>query len=432
MQISQMSSRTVALIAVVVSLVAMGQRSLAAPQVGPLDLSGSLNGAPYRIRVPAAWNGTLLVWVHGYRDKADHPGEVDDRFAEVAPNASLEAALLAQGFALAGSAFRDNGWVIQDGLQDTKDLVEFFRDTIALPDHTILGSASFGSLIAYESMTKFGGLYDGAIAACGPGAGATRTWDTTADLLIAYDAVFGMPPAWGTPADVRDNLDFDTDVFAKLGSEVSIPANFPKFEFLRLVVGIPGRGLTPPAPPAFFPGWALTDLFLATEGRAELERRAGGPVVQTAGHVYELSAAEKAYLASLGLPTAVVNAWLASMNAEPPIVAPFSSRNYLERNGDFNGNFNDPVLSMHTVIDPLLPASHEAALLETVRPSRQDNLFQTYTSGVGHCNFTGPQLLTALGAIQLWVTTGERPVAAQFPAALGFVSNFSPPPFPQP
>jgi hypothetical protein len=30
------------------------------------------------------------------------------------------------------------------------------------------------------------------------------------------------------------------------------------------------------------------------------------------------------------------------------------------------------------------------------------------------------------------VATGARPVAAQFPAALGFVSNFSPPPFPQP
>lgn len=36
-------------------------------QVGPLDLSGELHGAPYRIRVPAVWNGTLLVFAHGYR-----------------------------------------------------------------------------------------------------------------------------------------------------------------------------------------------------------------------------------------------------------------------------------------------------------------------------------------------------------------------------
>ena len=59
---------------------------------GPVDESGEINGAPYRIRVPANWNGTLLVYAHGYRDKADHPGEVDNRAADVAPNAALAQA----------------------------------------------------------------------------------------------------------------------------------------------------------------------------------------------------------------------------------------------------------------------------------------------------------------------------------------------------
>jgi hypothetical protein len=57
----------------------------------PLDLSGDLHGAPFRIRVPENWNGTVLVFAHGYRDKADHPGEVDNRNADVAPSAALEA-----------------------------------------------------------------------------------------------------------------------------------------------------------------------------------------------------------------------------------------------------------------------------------------------------------------------------------------------------
>src|SRR5882762_2456458 len=51
----------------------------AQPQIGPLDISGEIHGAPYRIMVPANWNGTLLVFAHGYRDKADHPGEIDNR-----------------------------------------------------------------------------------------------------------------------------------------------------------------------------------------------------------------------------------------------------------------------------------------------------------------------------------------------------------------
>src|SRR6185436_3666952 len=96
----------------------------------PLDLSGELHGAPYRIRVPENWNGTLLVFAHGYRDKADHPGEVDNRNADVAPSAVLEAPLLAQGFALAGTAFKENGWDIGDSMQDTKNLAVFFRSEI--------------------------------------------------------------------------------------------------------------------------------------------------------------------------------------------------------------------------------------------------------------------------------------------------------------
>src|SRR5215212_3499547 len=93
-----------------------------ATKAAPLDLSGEINGAPYRIRVPEVWNGTLLVFAHGYRDKADHPGEIDNRNADVAPSAALEAPLLAQGFALAGTAYKDNGWAIEDAIQDVKNL----------------------------------------------------------------------------------------------------------------------------------------------------------------------------------------------------------------------------------------------------------------------------------------------------------------------
>ena len=49
-------------------------------------LTGELGGAPYTIKVPTNWNGTLVVFAHGYRDKADHPGEVDDRSAPASPN----------------------------------------------------------------------------------------------------------------------------------------------------------------------------------------------------------------------------------------------------------------------------------------------------------------------------------------------------------
>jgi hypothetical protein len=152
--------------------------------------------------------------------------------------------------------------------------------------------------------------------------------------------------------------------------------------------------------------------------------------VQNLDQEYTLTAAEKAYLAGIGLPTPVVDAWLAQMNARRNIEAEPSARNYLRNNTDFNGKIRNPILTVHTIIDPLLVVANESAYAETnAAAGKQDLLFQTFTTGVGHCNLTGPQILTSIGAIDLWVRTGVRPSAAQFPGALGFNPAFVPPPF---
>ncbi|MDI1242926.1 MAG: hypothetical protein PSX80_13505 [bacterium] len=405
----------------------------AADQIGPLDVTGEINNAPYRIVVPSNWNGTLLVYGHGYRDKADHPGEVDNRNADIAPSNALVPVLLAQGYALAGSAYRDNGWEVEGGIHDLKDLTVYFKDNIAEPDHTILWAFSMGTVIAFDSMERFHGIYDGALSGCAVGAGATQTWDAAADLAVGYDVLFGFPSAWGSPSDVRDDIDFEAEVQGKLVSEVSNIANFPKFEFLRLVTGTPGRGIVTPPPPAFFPGWLFTDMFFATEARAELERRAGAPFVQNLDREYSLSPGERAYLMSLSVPPSVIDGWLIQMNGDRYISSPPFARNYVERNANYSGKIKSPVLTMHTVLDPLVTVSQEAEYADTVSKARRsDLLFQTYTNGNGHCNFTGPQLLTAVGAINNWVATGVKPTAANFPAAAGFVPGFTPPRMLQP
>jgi len=374
-----------------------------------------------------------LVFAHGYRDKADHAGEIDNRNADIAPSAALEAPLLAMGYALAGSAYRDNGWAVEEGIHDTKNLTVLFRSLVGRPDRTILWSVSLGSIIGLESMERFGGIYDGALCMCGPGAGSPRIWDSGLALYLAYDVVFGTLPSWGTVGEVRNDIDFETEVFPKLLSEVSSPANFPRFEFVRLVGGVPGRGLTPPAPPAFFPGWVFTDMAFLTEFRGELQRRAGGPYVQNVNQSYSLTAAERGYLNALGVPDAVIDGWLIQMNARTNIVAPPAPRNYVKHFATFKGKIKNPVLTMHTTIDALVPVSNESTYAETVtRAGRANRLVQTYTNGNGHCAFTGPQLLTAVGAIDNWVRNGTKPTAASFPAALGFVPGFVPPPFPQP
>ena len=412
------------LVCAAAALVLAAPAATAAP--GPLDLSGDLNGAPYRIVVPTNWNGTLLVHAHGYRDKADHVGEVDDRSAPASPNSALEAALLGQGYALAGSAYKSNGWAVQEGIHDTKALVSHFRDLVAKPSRTLLWGFSMGSVVTLALAEGTAGHFDGYLAACAVAAGTSRAWDGAGVTSAAYAAAFGWPASWGTTADVRDDVDFETEVVPKMFGELVNPFNFGKFEFIRLVTGAAPSTLPSPA----FPNWILTNMFFALEARSELERRAGGPIVQNLTHVYTLSATDKAYLASLG-----VNAdqLLATMNAGRTVSAPPSSRNYVEHWADYSGKIKKPLLTLHTQTDALVPVSHESAYASTVAEAGRSGLLaQTFTSGIGHCNFTGPQLLTALAALNGWVDSGVKPTAAAFPAALGFLPGFVPPAWPQP
>lgn len=422
---------------------------------GDVDMSGDIDGAPYRIRKPAAWNGVLLVYGHGYRDKADHPGEVDNRTADIAPDPGLEPVLLGQGYALAGSAYKDNGWAVEEGYVDSLALVDFFKTNVGVPNRTLFWGFSMGSVIGFKS-AETTDVYDGVMCACAVGSGAPRSWDAAGDLLLAYDVVFGMLMSWGNPGDVRDDIDFETEVFPKVGGELNNAANFPLFEFIRLVVGIPGRGISPPPPPDFYPQWVVTDMFFTTEARSELERRAGGPIVQNLDRNYNLLPEERTYLIGLGVPEAQIDAWLMAMNNQRTFSAPESARNYLKAHREFTGNIRVPVLTFHTTIDDLVPVTQENAYAEIIaranRPNifiqsrnlpgmtllpnpffqRSDLLYQTYTDRNGHCNFTGEQLITAINVLNDWVATKQRPTAADFPEALGFDNSFMPPPLNQP
>ncbi len=391
----------------------------AAAGTAAFEKTGTMYGANYEVRVPDNWNGTLVVYAHGYRDAADHPGEVDDTSASAFVADPFEEVMLAAGYAIAGSSYRDNGWAVREGIQDTKVLARNFR-RFAPPERTILFGVSMGSVITYESIEEHTETYDGAIPACSVGAGAPAAFDGTIAVAAAYDAMYGWPAAWGTPGDVRDDLDFETEVLPVLVGQFLAPDGFAKFEAMRLAAGIPAG-----------PEWPFSIWFFTTEGRAELERRAGGPVVQNLNHTYTIDQADRSYLAALGLGSSDIDTFLAAMDGVR-FSAPKSSRKYVEKYADYTGLLTRPVLTLHTVVDALVPPAHVSAYTERVEAAgRSDYLASAWTTGVGHCNFTPDQALAAVDAMDDWLRTGQRPTAADFPASLGF-TDFTPPPWPQP
>jgi pimeloyl-ACP methyl ester carboxylesterase len=413
----------VRMILAVVAALAAAALTAASAQAAPTVLEGELAGAPYKIVVPEAWNGTLVVLAHGYRDPADTRAAMDASYTALADG------LAGLGYAVAGTAYRSNGWAVKDGIHDVTALRSFFNGAVGNPDTALLVGHSLGSVVTASLAERANGLFDGYLPACAVVAGASRAWDGGGAHLLAYDVAFGMPAAWGSVADVSDTLDFNTQVFGTLLADTLDPQYFAKTEFIRLVAETAGPDS--PLPPGWLPGGLFTNMYFITQARAELERRAGGAFVQNLTHTYTLSPGERAYLAAVGLAPAQIDAMLAAMNGTDYGAEP-NARNYVSQYADFTGKLKDPVLTLHTTIDTLVPPAHESAYRQTVAAAgRSDLLAQAYVSRAGHCNFTPEQTVIAITTLEAWAKGGPKPTA--FPTAFGFMPpSYAPPAWPQP
>ena len=408
------------------SVVALGALTLAGAAASA-TYQGEHAGANYKIIVPdAGWNRTLVVLAHGYRDKADHVGEVDDRSAMDAGFTALANGLAAQGYAVAATSYRDNGWAVKESIHDIVALRGLFNDLVGNPDTALLAGFSLGSLATAELADRAGGQFDGYLPACGVLAGAPRAWDGAAAALLAYDLLYGLPASWGTPANADDDVNFETEVFPTLLGQILGPFDYGKWEFIRLIAG--ARGPTVPLPIVLYPSWLFTNFFFFTEARADAERRAGGAYVQNVTHTYTLTPAEHAYLAGLGFTAGPV---LAAMNASTRFSGELSARNYMSHYATFSGKLRDPVLSIHTKWDTLVPWGHESAYAETVAAAgASDLLVQASTNGLGHCNLSPTEIGASVALLENWAETGVRPSVATL-AAFGLDGTTPPPAWPQ-
>ena len=93
----------------------------------PFDLVESLDGVKFKIRVPSSWNGTLLLYLQASKSTAPPPEPLVAPPTIDSPHPTLEATLLAQGYALAASEISAANWQLKEEVQDTFALAAFFR-----------------------------------------------------------------------------------------------------------------------------------------------------------------------------------------------------------------------------------------------------------------------------------------------------------------
>src|SRR3954471_21918716 len=90
---------------------------------------GEINGAKFRIDVPADWNGGLVMYCHGY---STTPANFQ---ADEKPNPRW-AMFLDAGYAVAQSAYSGVGWAVQEAIDDTQALRRYFISRHGKPKET--------------------------------------------------------------------------------------------------------------------------------------------------------------------------------------------------------------------------------------------------------------------------------------------------------
>jgi len=165
------------------AFVACATLCLAAPKVEPKVEIGEINGAKFRIDIPENWNGSLVMYCHGY---SATPGEFKD--GKLPP---VLAVFTEQGYALAESGYAAGGWAIQEAVEDTEALRRYFVGKYGQPKETFVTGHSMGGFLTMLFMERFPTTYDAGLALCGPLAPTTYFIERGAfDLRVVFDYYF--------------------------------------------------------------------------------------------------------------------------------------------------------------------------------------------------------------------------------------------------
>ena len=147
-----------------------GVRNANGPAPSVASASGALaDGTTWIADVPSNWNGTLLLFSHGYGPTiaADAPDQT-----------GAKAALLDRGYALVGSSYDPNGswWALQSAVGDQFQALDAVESGVLprRPRQVLAVGESMGGLISALEAQDGAGRIDGALTTCGIVAGGVN------------------------------------------------------------------------------------------------------------------------------------------------------------------------------------------------------------------------------------------------------------------
>jgi pimeloyl-ACP methyl ester carboxylesterase len=328
--------------------------------------NGTINGANFRIEVPAHWNNGLVMYCHGYALAGSTPNLDGGK--------PLREVFLSRGFAVAQSAYSVQGWAVKEAVEDTEALRKYFVAKYGAPKETIVLGHSMGGVITLATIEKYPEVYDGALPMCGPlNVSLNGLQDRVFDMLVTFDYLF--PNVVGALTNLPKGARLDQ---AKV--KAAIEAAPDKAALFAKRYSIEAKDL--PGTLAFW-----------YEINRELQARTGGNPFDNRNTIYD------------GFDDDVaVNRGVKRYAADA------KAREYLRQHYAPTGRISDPVLTIHTTYDPLIPGRYISEYNAIANVAGTQDLFVAkFVVAKGHCTFTPAQTGTAFDELLKWGREKKRP-----------------------
>lgn len=335
---------------------------------------GEIGGAPFRIEMPAVWNGELVVYTHGY-DMADgKPFPFEGR-----TQTAIRDGFVSRGYAYLQSGYAKDGWAVEEGLVDTEALRRHFVAKHGAPKATWITGHSMGGLLATLILERQPEVYSGGLALCPVLAPAASFFESNFfDLFVAFDFLVGKKAGLAPFSDPKSApLDFKA-------IEAALAANPAAAQVLvsRFVI----RNEDLPLILTFYQAiWK------------ELVARAGGIPVDNRNTLY----------AGFGDDVAF-NRGVARVAGEP------AAELYIKSYATPTGKLADPLLVVHTTYDPIVPPMVASVYdtLATLAGSKELVRYR-FVAADGHCTISSEETQKAFGLLRGWVADGKAPAAGE-------------------
>ena len=276
------------------------------------------------------------------------------------------------GFAFAESAYKRQGLIIKDGMEDSEALRSYFELKYGKPDICIVTGHSMGGIISLALIEKYPLVYDGALPLCGWLAPVHSLVKRGLDMVVSYDYLFDKNEGGFVAGDkyldvesIQENISRKPDLAALFADRFSL-----RIDDVADMIA--------------FNQWILQ----------ECKSWLGGLPAGNIQTIYD----------GFGDNIIDMNRNIRRYSADP------GSRDYCINYYSPTGVISGPVLALHNIYDEILPVSNYQYYEHLTEIKGTADLYvQQYTVSEGHCEFTNSEVAEGFDQLLKWIREDKRP-----------------------